>query len=120
MCAAAIDESVISNACVCRPASDTLSAPPPPITSSSLFLCASAQDLFKVGTVGDAYMCVANVRCPLPDTHAAAMAQFAFGCGAIAKSEPVCLSRPELGNIRIRCAMQDGCHALTHALITML
>uniref|UniRef100_A0A7S3VRG4 Guanylate cyclase domain-containing protein n=1 Tax=Dunaliella tertiolecta TaxID=3047 RepID=A0A7S3VRG4_DUNTE len=65
-------------------------------------------DLFKVGTVGDAYMCVANVRCPLPDTHAAAMAQFAFGCGAIAKSEPVCLSRPELGNIRIRMGIHAG------------
>eukprot|EP00983_Pelagomonas_calceolata_P057387 1145046-Pelagomonas_calceolata.AAC.1 len=59
-------------------------------------------DLFKVGTVGDAYMCVANVRHPMPDTHAAAMARFAFGCAEIARSEPVCPNHPERGNISIR------------------
>uniref|UniRef100_A0A7S3VQK9 Guanylate cyclase domain-containing protein n=1 Tax=Dunaliella tertiolecta TaxID=3047 RepID=A0A7S3VQK9_DUNTE len=65
-------------------------------------------DLFKVGTVGDAYMCVANVRHPMPDTHAAAMARFAFGCGEIAKSEPISPRRPELGNIRIRMGIHAG------------
>uniref|UniRef100_A0A7S3VR18 Guanylate cyclase domain-containing protein n=1 Tax=Dunaliella tertiolecta TaxID=3047 RepID=A0A7S3VR18_DUNTE len=65
-------------------------------------------DLFKVGTVGDAYMCVANVRHPMPETHAAAMARFAFGCRAITKSEPISPRHPELGNIRIRMGIHAG------------
>uniref|UniRef100_A0A7S3VSS8 guanylate cyclase n=3 Tax=Dunaliella tertiolecta TaxID=3047 RepID=A0A7S3VSS8_DUNTE len=65
-------------------------------------------DLFKVETIGDAYMCVANLRSPQPECHAALMAAFAFGCRKAANEEFVCPSQPELGCIHIRCGIHAG------------
>eukprot|EP00967_Tisochrysis_lutea_P027227 scaffold31537_cov19-Tisochrysis_lutea.AAC.1 len=61
-----------------------------------------------VETIGDAYMCAGNLRHPQPDTHAALMADFAFGCCAAANEEPVCLSRPDMGFIHIRVGIHTG------------
>lgn len=47
-----------------------------------------------VETIGDAYMCVSNLKFHQPDCHAARMAQFAFGCLAAANETPVCLDKP--------------------------
>jgi len=44
--------------------------------------------------VGDAYLCVANLKHPQPDSHAARIAKFAFGCLAAANELPVCLNKP--------------------------
>uniref|UniRef100_A0A7S3R6K8 Guanylate cyclase domain-containing protein n=1 Tax=Dunaliella tertiolecta TaxID=3047 RepID=A0A7S3R6K8_DUNTE len=69
---------------------------------------ATERGLFKVETIGDAYMCAGNLRHPQPDTHAALMADFAFGCCAAANEEPVCLSRPDMGFIHIRVGIHTG------------
>jgi len=58
--------------------------------------------------VGDAYLCVANLKTPQPDYHAQLMAQFAFGCLAAANSELICPSKPELGHIHIRVGLHAG------------
>ena len=47
-----------------------------------------------VETVGDAYLCVANLKHPQPDSHAARIAKFAFGCLAAANELTVCLDKP--------------------------
>ncbi|KAF5843324.1 hypothetical protein DUNSADRAFT_17902 [Dunaliella salina] len=64
--------------------------------------------LFKVETVGDAWMGVANLKHPQPDCHARLMAQFAFGCVAAANQELICPARPELGHIHIRVGVHCG------------
>eukprot|EP00200_Dunaliella_tertiolecta_P016487 CAMPEP_0202422664 /NCGR_PEP_ID=MMETSP1128-20130828/50977_1 /ASSEMBLY_ACC=CAM_ASM_000463 /TAXON_ID=3047 /ORGANISM="Dunaliella tertiolecta, Strain CCMP1320" /LENGTH=1250 /DNA_ID=CAMNT_0049030737 /DNA_START=172 /DNA_END=3923 /DNA_ORIENTATION=- len=64
--------------------------------------------LFKVETVGDAWMGVANLKYPQPDSHARLMAQFAFGCVAAANQELICPTRPELGHIHIRVGIHAG------------
>jgi len=69
---------------------------------------AKDMSLFKVETVGDAYLCVANLKTPQPDYHAQLMAQFAFGCLAAANSELICPSKPELGHIHIRVGLHAG------------
>ncbi|KAF5843347.1 nucleotide cyclase [Dunaliella salina] len=64
--------------------------------------------LFKVETVGDAYLCVANLKHPQPEVHARLMAEFAFGCLEAANNELICPSRPELGHIHIRVGIHAG------------
>ncbi|KAF5843344.1 hypothetical protein DUNSADRAFT_17922 [Dunaliella salina] len=65
--------------------------------------------LFKVETVGDAYLCVANLKHPQPEVHARLMAEFAFGCLEAANNELICPSKPELGHIHIRVGIHAGC-----------
>ncbi|KAF5843858.1 nucleotide cyclase, partial [Dunaliella salina] len=69
---------------------------------------ATARELFKVETIGDAYLCAGNLRHPQPDTHAALMADFAFCCCSAANEEPVCLSRPDLGFLHVRIGLHVG------------
>ncbi|KAG2494760.1 hypothetical protein HYH03_007005 [Edaphochlamys debaryana] len=64
--------------------------------------------LFKVETVGDAYLAVGNLRWPQPDTHARLLAQFALEAVAAANSLPVHRDKPELGNIHIRVGLHCG------------
>ncbi|KAF5843331.1 hypothetical protein DUNSADRAFT_17909 [Dunaliella salina] len=64
--------------------------------------------LFKVETVGDAYLCVANLKHPQPEVHARLMAEFAFGCLEAANNELICPSKPELGCIHIRVGLHTG------------
>ncbi len=62
----------------------------------------------QVETVGDAYLAVANLRCPQPDSHARLMAQFAFAAVAGANALPVHPERPELGCLHIRVGLHCG------------
>lgn len=58
--------------------------------------------------MGDAYLAVANLRCPQPDSHARLMAQFAFAAVAAANALPVHPERPELGCLHIRVGLHCG------------
>ncbi|KAK3245729.1 hypothetical protein CYMTET_44720 [Cymbomonas tetramitiformis] len=62
--------------------------------------------LFKVETIGDAYMAVGNLRHDACD-HAADVVRFSMDVVEAASKLPVHLSRPELGYISIRV----GCHS---------
>ncbi|KXZ49839.1 hypothetical protein GPECTOR_19g290 [Gonium pectorale] len=75
----------------------------------SLFdgLC-QALELFKVETVGDAYLAVGNLRWPQPDCHARLITQFALDAIRGANSLPVHPERPELGCVRIRVGLHCG------------
>ncbi|GIL75015.1 hypothetical protein Vretimale_2499 [Volvox reticuliferus] len=64
--------------------------------------------LFKVETVGDAYLAVANLRWPQPDDHARLMAQFAFAAVRAANSLLVHPERPELGTVHVRVGLHCG------------
>ncbi|EFJ45457.1 guanylyl and adenylyl cyclase family member, partial [Volvox carteri f. nagariensis] len=64
--------------------------------------------LFKVETVGDAYLAVGNLRWPQPDSHSRLVSQFAFAAVRAAKSLPVHPARPELGTLRIRVGLHCG------------
>ncbi|GFR40645.1 hypothetical protein Agub_g1230 [Astrephomene gubernaculifera] len=64
--------------------------------------------LFKVETVGDAYLAVGNLRWPQPDSHARLMTQFAFATIRAANSLPVHPERPELGCVHIRVGLHCG------------
>ncbi|GFR40643.1 hypothetical protein Agub_g1228 [Astrephomene gubernaculifera] len=64
--------------------------------------------LFKVETVGDAYLAVGNLRWPQPDSHARLMTQFAFAAIRAANSLPVHPERPELGCVHIRVGLHCG------------
>ncbi|GFR51224.1 hypothetical protein Agub_g13599 [Astrephomene gubernaculifera] len=65
-------------------------------------------DLFKVETVGDAYLAVGNLRYPQPDTHARLITRFAFAAVAAANSLPIHPGRPELGCVHIRVGLHCG------------
>ncbi|KAG2493616.1 hypothetical protein HYH03_008133 [Edaphochlamys debaryana] len=64
--------------------------------------------LFKVDVIGDAYLAVGNIRVRQPDSHARRLLQFAFQAIQVANSEPVCVTRPELGTISIRVGLHVG------------
>ncbi|GLI69601.1 hypothetical protein VaNZ11_014264 [Volvox africanus] len=64
--------------------------------------------LFKVETVGDAYLAVANLRWPQPDDHARLMAQFALFAVRAANSLLVHPERPELGTVHVRVGLHCG------------
>ncbi|PNH06069.1 Guanylate cyclase soluble subunit beta-2, partial [Tetrabaena socialis] len=61
-----------------------------------------------VDVIGDAYLAVGNIRLKQPDAHARLLLQFAFRAIAVAAAEPVCLTRPELGNLAIRVGLHVG------------
>lgn len=63
-----------------------------------------ARHVFKVETVGDAYMTVTNVATEQKQTHALAMAQFAFAAIEAAFDE----DNPALGLVQIRVGVHSG------------
>mmetsp|Transcript_34161 Transcript_34161/g.96822 ORF Transcript_34161/g.96822 Transcript_34161/m.96822 type:complete len:994 (-) Transcript_34161:102-3083(-) len=63
--------------------------------------------LFKVETIGDAYMAVGNLH-PKAEDHAARVARFAVEAIAEAARVPVHLSRPDLGFVRMRVGFHTG------------
>ncbi|GFR51053.1 hypothetical protein Agub_g13221 [Astrephomene gubernaculifera] len=65
-------------------------------------------ELFKVETVGDAYLAVGNLCYPQPDCHARLMTQFAFAAMAAATSLPIHPGNPELGCVHIRVGLHCG------------
>ncbi|GLC39364.1 hypothetical protein PLESTM_000887900 [Pleodorina starrii] len=64
--------------------------------------------LFKVETVGDAYLAVGNLCYPQPQTHARLITQFALAAIRTAGELPVHPDRPELGTVRIRVGLHCG------------
>eukprot|EP00873_Tetraselmis_striata_P012942 jgi/Tetstr1/433206/TSEL_022494.t1 len=66
-----------------------------------------SHDLFKVETIGDAYMVVGGLHMKQPD-HAARVARFALALCKAANQVPISTSRPELGNIQIRAGLHSG------------
>jgi len=64
-------------------------------------------ELFKVETIGDAYMCVGNLRSSQPD-HAHRIARFAMDAVVAAKSTLVDETDPSVGFISIRAGFHSG------------
>eukprot|EP00241_Pyramimonas_parkeae_P002549 CAMPEP_0114236464 /NCGR_PEP_ID=MMETSP0058-20121206/6857_1 /TAXON_ID=36894 /ORGANISM="Pyramimonas parkeae, CCMP726" /LENGTH=457 /DNA_ID=CAMNT_0001348413 /DNA_START=328 /DNA_END=1702 /DNA_ORIENTATION=- len=63
--------------------------------------------LFKVETIGDAYMAVGNLSEPQPD-HAVKVAMFAMDAIGAASQTPISDDDPSLGMIQIRCGFHTG------------
>lgn len=64
-------------------------------------------DIYKVETIGDAYMAVTNLVKHQPD-HAKRIAHFSHECVKAANETPIDESRAELGNINIRVGFHSG------------
>lgn len=71
-------------------------------------------NLFKVETIGDAYMTVANLRCPQQD-HAALVARFAIEATQAANSVMIRSDDSSSGFLSIRAGMQHVCMVDTYA-----
>eukprot|EP00730_Choanoeca_flexa_P005203 TRINITY_DN11901_c0_g6_i1.p1 TRINITY_DN11901_c0_g6~~TRINITY_DN11901_c0_g6_i1.p1 ORF type:complete len:479 (+),score=123.04 TRINITY_DN11901_c0_g6_i1:41-1438(+) len=65
-------------------------------------------DLFKVETIGDAFMCVANLHKEQHDDHVKRIAQFSMDAIAAANETPISLTDDSLGNINIRVGFHTG------------
>jgi len=63
--------------------------------------------VFKVETIGDAYMAVGNLMEPQED-HAVRIARFAMDAVEAARSTPISLTDPSRGNIAIRVGFHSG------------
>ncbi|KAK3283488.1 hypothetical protein CYMTET_8813 [Cymbomonas tetramitiformis] len=68
---------------------------------------ARERDVFKVETIGDAYMAVANLIKPEPK-HAQNIAEFAMAAIEAARNTPVKIDQPELGTVNIRVGFHTG------------
>lgn len=64
-------------------------------------------DIFKVETIGDAYMAVTNLVKDQPD-HATRVAKFAVDAMQAAKETPIDTDNPTLGNVSIRVGFHSG------------
>jgi class 3 adenylate cyclase len=64
--------------------------------------------VFKVGTIGDAYMAVTNLVEDQPNDHALRIALFAFHAIEAANSTLIDPQRPEMGTIKIRVGFHSG------------
>ncbi|KAK9804006.1 hypothetical protein WJX72_012484 [[Myrmecia] bisecta] len=64
-------------------------------------------ELFKVETIGDAYMVVSNLRQPQAD-HAVRVAEFALDAIDIANQTPVHADRPDSDMLHIRVGFHSG------------
>lgn len=65
-------------------------------------------DLFKVETIGDAYMVASNVQRPHPNDHAARLVRFARDALQIVKTIPIDNTNPNSPMIQIRCGIHSG------------
>jgi class 3 adenylate cyclase len=63
--------------------------------------------VYKLDTIGDAYLCASNVVIEQPD-HAARMARFAIAAVAAATAMQVDPDAPELGSLAIRAGLNSG------------
>jgi len=69
---------------------------------------ASKHDIFKVETIGDAYMAVTNLVKSQGEDHAARIARFALDAIEAANSVPVKLDDPSWGCVNIRVGFHSG------------
>jgi class 3 adenylate cyclase len=65
-------------------------------------------DIFKVETIGDAYMAVTNLVKDQPDDHAKRIAQFAVEAISAANETHIDLEDPERGCVNIRVGFHSG------------
>ncbi|CAB9519143.1 Receptor-type guanylate cyclase gcy [Seminavis robusta] len=65
-------------------------------------------DVFKVETIGDAYMAVTNLVKDQPDDHATRIAEFSVDAIMAAHETLIDLEHPELGHLNIRCGFHSG------------
>eukprot|EP00899_Mesostigma_viride_P027054 jgi/Mesvir1/7533/Mv19281-RA.2 len=63
--------------------------------------------LFKVETIGDAYMVVGNLH-PKAEDHTARIVRFALDAIAVANTVPVKLDDPSMGTIHVRTGVHTG------------
>jgi len=68
----------------------------------------SAHRIFKVETIGDAYMAVTNLVEDQHNDHAVRMARFAVGAIQAARNTLIDLDNPSLGSVRIRVGLHSG------------
>ena len=61
----------------------------------------------KLDVIGDAFLGVTNLPEETPD-HAPRAAGFALEAIHLAKQTPICVSKPELGNVEIRFGLATG------------
>jgi serine/threonine protein kinase/class 3 adenylate cyclase len=65
-------------------------------------------EVFKVETIGDAYMAVTNLVQDQENDHAVRIAQFAIGAIKAAQATPIDLDDPSKGCVRIRVGFHSG------------
>jgi class 3 adenylate cyclase len=65
-------------------------------------------DVFKIETIGDAYVGVCNLVKPQKADHAKRVAEFAIDTLAAAASTPILLGDPTMGTVRIRVGIHCG------------
>ena len=68
----------------------------------------SAHRIFKVETIGDAYMAVTNLVEDQLNDHAVRMARFAVSAIQAARNTLIDLDNPSLGTVRIRVGLHSG------------
>jgi len=69
---------------------------------------ATLYDVFKIETIGDAYMAVTNLALDQADDHAKLMAHFAIGAEKAASETYVDLDDPTKGFVKIRVGFHSG------------
>jgi hypothetical protein len=68
---------------------------------------ADRHGVYKLETIGDAYIAATNLIAPQAD-HAARLARFALAAAAAAEATPVDPAEPALGCLRIRVGLSAG------------
>jgi class 3 adenylate cyclase len=69
---------------------------------------AEAHGVFRLETIGDAYLCAANVAQDQAHCHAAALARFSRAAMRAAQSTLVDAEDPSLGCVRVRIGLHSG------------
>jgi len=69
---------------------------------------ATLYDVFKIETIGDAYMAVTNLAKDQPDDHGKRMAQFAIGAEKAAAETLIDMDNPSMGTVSIRVGFHSG------------
>jgi len=69
---------------------------------------ATLYDVFKIETIGDAYMAVTNLAKDQADDHAKRMAQFAIGAEKAASETLIDMDNPSMGTVVIRVGFHSG------------
>lgn len=65
-------------------------------------------DLYKIETIGDAFMCCSNIQRSHHSDHAVRLVRFALEALEVARTIPIDLDNISAGKIRIRCGIHSG------------